>query len=208
LQLSAETALKAWFDVANCVRTAGISKLVIYNSHGGNHPLAEVLARRVRHDLNMLCLLAMNLGDVSACISSLFPQEEAKFGIHGGALETSLMLALKPELVRMQKAQNFSSSASHFQTDKSTIRIHQPGFANKIGWLAQDLNLNGVVGDATLSDAEKGQALADAAATAFADILIQVHDANIKDILSDHSSALYQPQGPPIIPKKGRLPQQ
>ena len=81
LELSAETAAAAWCDVAACVRRTGIRKLVLYNSHGGNHALAEVVARRLRQQHGMVCVLAMNLSCGMAPTSesaSLFPDDEVR----------------------------------------------------------------------------------------------------------------------------------
>ena len=79
LELSAETAAAAWCDIGASVARAGVRKLVLYNSHGGNHPLGEVVARRLRQTHGMLCVLAMNIGvgmQPSSPSASLFPEDE------------------------------------------------------------------------------------------------------------------------------------
>ncbi|KAJ8599853.1 hypothetical protein CTAYLR_005608 [Chrysophaeum taylorii] len=73
LSLSAETALAARVDIASCVKRAGVRKLVLFNSRGGNQALAEVAARRHGRD------------------------DELRDGIHG--IETSIVHHLKPNLV-------------------------------------------------------------------------------------------------------------
>ena len=74
------------------------------------------------------------------------------------------------------------------------MQIHGPGFATKTGWLSHDLHAAGVVGAAaSLSDAAKGAALADACAAALADLLVEVHEANVDDVLG--GEPLYPPQG-------------
>lgn len=90
LQISSETAIRAWFEIAQCVARAGVRKIVIYNSHGGNQALAEVLARKIRLELNMLCVLAMNLGCGMDKVQHLFPAEEFRYGIHGTCFSCDL----------------------------------------------------------------------------------------------------------------------
>ena len=139
LELSAETAAAAWTDIGACVARAGVKKLVLYNSHGGNHALAEVVARRLRHRHGMLCVLAMNLSQgmtPGTPCASLFPEEEVRYGIHGGALETSLMMHLTPELVSLDAARDFASKAQEIPKE-AALQLHAPGFANKVGWLAR-----------------------------------------------------------------------
>lgn len=176
LSLTPETALQAWFELAACVKRAGIRKIVLYNSHGGNHPLAEVLARKVRLELDVLCVLAMNL---CHCPDDLFPTDELKYGIHGGAVETSIMLSLRPDLVHLDHARDFESSALEWPW-------HAPGFNPKSGWLSQDLNPAGVVGNAkSHSDASKGAELAQLNSRALADLLLKVYDIDADSLLGN-----------------------
>lgn len=196
LELSAETAAAAWCELGACVARAGIRKLVLYNSHGGNHALAEVVARRLRQRHGMLTVLAMNLADgmsPGTSTAELFPPDEVRYGIHGGALETSLMLHLRPELVSTAAAQDFASKAQE-QPPSAKLQLHALGFAAKTGWLSQDLNPHGVVGAAaTLSCADKGAALAEACVSSFTQLLLEVHAADVDAILS--SDARTPPQG-------------
>ena len=122
-----------------CVARAGVRKLVLYNSHGGNHALAEVVARRLRLDHGLLTVLAMNLAQ--GCMpgspsAELFPGDEVRYGIHGGALETSLMLHLRPELVSIAAAMDFASRAAY----PSRRRLSAKGRARLregTGWLSR-----------------------------------------------------------------------
>ena len=80
-QVSAETAAATWVEIGGCVARTGVRKLVLYNSHGGNHALAEVVARRLRHKHGMLCVLAMNLSQgitPGSETAQLFPEDEVR----------------------------------------------------------------------------------------------------------------------------------
>ena len=112
--------------------------------------MAEVVARRLRAKHGMLTVLAMNLAQgmtPGSATASLFPDEEVRYGIHGGAVETSLMLHLRPELVDTAAARDFASEAAKVPKE-AQLQMHALGFSTKMGWLSQDLNTHGVVGNA------------------------------------------------------------
>lgn len=194
LELSAETALAAWCDIGASVARAGIRKLVIYNSHGGNHALAEVVARQLRLKHGMLCVLAMNLSQgFTPEVAGLFSSDEARYGIHGGAVETSLMMHLRPHLVTSPAAEDFGSGAA-LQPPDAALQIHGIGFNNKTGWLSHDLHPAGVVGAAASeSTADKGALLADACVEGLVKLLVEVHASNVDEMLGN--TPRYPPQG-------------
>jgi len=102
----------------------------------------------------------------------LFTPQERAHGIHGGEVETSLMLAFRPHTVKMANAENFASSAIGVEQEFKQLRVTQPiGF----GWMASDLTAAGVAGDASKATVEKGEACADHAAAAFIDLLRDVN---------------------------------
>jgi creatinine amidohydrolase len=151
LSLSAETALRAWTEIGLSVARAGVRRMVILNSHGGNTDLVSILARELRVCAGML---AVRLGwSAFAPPEGLFSPRERSFGIHGGDYETSLMLHFRPDLVDMAAARDFASSA-----EGAAI---PPTGAVAYGWIASDLNPDGVVGEAHLATAEKGRLTAD-----------------------------------------------
>ena len=94
----------------------------------------------------------------------LYSARERAHGIHGGDIETSLMLAFRPETVRMGEARDFSSAAIAMEREFKQLRATQPiGF----GWMTSDLNQSGAVGDAANATAAKGEACAEHGADAF-----------------------------------------
>jgi len=84
----------------------------------------------------------------------LFTDKEIQYGIHAGDIETSLMLALDPQNVNMQKAENFVSEISKLNKHLKYISINSLA---KIAWQAQDLNRMGACGNAKIATSEKGQ---------------------------------------------------
>ena len=157
LTLSAETALRAWLEIGLSVARAGLSKIVIINSHGGNLDLVSILSRELRVQAGMRAVKAqwMSFGTPEG----MFCDRELAFGIHGGDVETSLMLHFRPDLVEMSAAEAFRSAA-----EGAAI---PPVGPVSLGWIAADLNPAGVVGDAAAASAAKGCATADHQAAGF-----------------------------------------
>jgi creatinine amidohydrolase len=169
LTLSPETALRSFIEIGESVHRAGIGKLVIINSHGGNITLIDLAARQLRVRLNMLAVHA-SWGRFGYP-DGLFSEAEITHGIHGGDIETSIMLAACPDLVRRDRVGNFIPATHAMEREYKGLRADVPaGF----GWMTQDLNASGAVGDASLATAEKGEAALLHGARAFVELLRDV----------------------------------
>jgi creatinine amidohydrolase len=169
LTLSPETALRTFIEIGESVQRAGINKLVIINSHGGNIALIDLAARqlRVRHGMLAVHTSWGRFGYPDG----LFSEAERTHGIHGGDIETSIMLAAYPDLVVAEKIANFVPATVAMERDYAHLRADFPaGF----GWMTQDLNASGAVGDASIATAEKGEAALDRGARAFVALLDDV----------------------------------
>jgi creatinine amidohydrolase len=166
LSLAPETIARLWGEIGGSVARAGLRKLVIFNSHGGNPQMLDIVGRelRIKHRMLVVQVNSYRLYDAVA----LFGAEEIAHGIHGGAVETSIMLHLRPELVRMEKAKDFVPSSRGLAEQYRHIGPHG---RVPFSWLTQDLNPSGAVGDATKASAEHGRALVEQAARALAEIL-------------------------------------
>ncbi|WP_299139954.1 creatininase family protein [uncultured Tateyamaria sp.] len=164
LTLSATTTLAAWTELGLSVARAGIRKIVIVNSHGGNLDLISILARELRVQANMLAVKCQ-WGSFGAP-DGLYSSAEDTYGLHGGDVETSLMLAFRPDTVDMTAARNSRSTAE-------TTALSPIGPIS-YGWIASDLNDAGVVGDASLATADKGRATAQHQVAGFIDLLYRV----------------------------------
>ena len=170
LSLSPETLIRAVTETAESVHRAGVRKLVLANSHGGNVAALDLVALDLRARLNMLAVTCSfaRLGYPEGT----FSPEETTHGIHGGDIETSMMLAARPELVRTERAANFTSATVALAREFKWLRADAPaGF----GWMSQDLHPSGAIGDATLAKAEKGEAALAHGAKAFVELLSEVH---------------------------------
>jgi creatinine amidohydrolase len=165
LSLPYEAVLASWIAAGEAVARAGLKKLLLFNAHGGNVSLMDVAARELR-SRGLIVYHAswwnLPLGDA---VTGLFPPDEHRFGVHAGAIETSLMLALHPQRVAMDKARQFASSS---QERARRFPILGNGRSAKLGWHMQDYNAEGAAGDAASATAEKGRALLDSAAAQLA----------------------------------------
>ncbi len=176
LTLKAETILRLWTELAESVAATGIQKLVLLNSHGGQVGLLDVVARDLRARLGMLVysVNSFNLPLVNEqgdSVAEQFSAHEHRFGIHAGEIETSMMLALKPDQVDMAKAQNFHSTS---QDRAEKFSILGDGRSAKLGWQMQDYNPHGAVGNAAAATADKGHALLGAMGRSLAQLLEQI----------------------------------
>jgi creatinine amidohydrolase len=166
LTLSLETLVRLWMEIGDCVAAAGIRKMVIFNSHGGQGMVGDIVARdlRVKHDMLVVATNTYSFGTPAG----MFSASETQHGIHGGDKETSVVLALRPDLVDMAKARNFKSSAEKLVAETRHLSINARA---KLGWQIQDLNPDGACGDASLATAEKGEAVLAHIATQFIEML-------------------------------------
>jgi creatinine amidohydrolase len=160
-----ETMTKLWLEIGDSVHRAGVKKLIIMNSHGGNVPMVDIVARelRVRHDMLVVATAWSRFGHPAGVAGP----EEPLYGIHGGEIETSLMLHLRPDLVRIDKAEDFRSNQLSFIDEFKHLRAHG---TVQFGWKAQDLHAKGAVGNASAATAEKGRAVVDHQAAAFVEL--------------------------------------
>ncbi len=176
LSLSANMLVDTWTELGSLVARAGVRKFVLVTSHGGNEEVMSIVSRELR--VRFRAMLVRSSWGRFGTPDGLYPEREIQLGIHGGDIETSLMLHFQPELVDMTKAQDFKSSFERAEVEFDLLRSHGPhGFS----WIASDLNSYGVVGNALAATAEKGQLTAAHQAKGFVRLL---HDVR-KVILSE-----------------------
>lgn len=176
LTLSAATLIAVWTEIAESVHKAGVSKLLLFNAHGGQVGLLDVVARDLRARLGMLVYSAswfnLPLADESgASVEALFSADEHRFGIHAGEIETSMMLALEPGQTDMSKARNFHSSA---RERAGLFNILGNGRSAKLAWQMQDYHPEGAAGNAAAATAAKGHAVLAAAGRSLAKLLLEM----------------------------------
>ena len=174
LTLTSESALELWLEIGDSIARAGFRKLIIINAHGGNSSLIDLVSRELRIRHRMLAVIAS--WSRFGYPYGLFSDAEIKHGIHGGDIETSLMLCFRPDLVRKAEMADFAPATITMERDYRQLNAARPaGF----GWMSQDLHASGAMGNASLATAEKGEAAAAHGARAFIELL---HDVDRFDL--------------------------
>jgi creatinine amidohydrolase len=169
LTLPVEVALKSWMALGECVARAGLKKLVVVTSHGGNSSAMSLVAQDLRANYG---LLVVTTGwSRFGAPKGMFTPEELHHGVHGGAVETSIMLARYPQAVRREAIADFRPTSVAMEKDYRWLSAHRPA---PLAWQAQDLHASGAAGDATQASAEKGELLLDHGARAFCELLADV----------------------------------
>lgn len=169
LTLDANLLGQLWTALGESVARAGVRKLVLFNSHGGNPQVMEIVARdlRVRLGLCAVCASWYSFG----LPEGLFPEHELRHGIHAGSVETSMMLHLRPDLVHGDKRRHFRSLGERMAEANQWLG---PTAVAKLAWQTQDLNPDGACGDATDADAQRGARVLDHAARCLVELLVEV----------------------------------
>jgi creatinine amidohydrolase len=172
LTLSSATVAAIWIELGQCVAAAGLKKLLLLNSHGGQVSVMDIVARELRTRSNLIVYSCSwwNL-PLGAEVNGLFSAGEHRFGVHGGEIETSMMLALRPQTVAMERARDFRSTS---QDRAAAFPILGNGSSAKLGWQMQDYNPAGAAGNAQAATAEKGEAVVQAAGRQLALLLAEL----------------------------------
>lgn len=166
-------ALDRWIAIGEQLAAAGTKKLVLLNAHGGNSPLMTIVTTelRVRHRMLAVATSWTRFGYPADLVS----EEERALGIHGGFIETSVMLAIRPDLVAMDKARDFASEQARFQREFKHLRAYGP---HAFGWMMRDLSPEGVAGNAAAATAQAGERILQHAVSGFVELLGDVDRFN------------------------------
>lgn len=129
-------------DIVFSIVRYGTKRILIVNGHGGNKSL-EAVARDIRWETDTI-VYYYDLGQ-----SQAFRKHQAGMDMHAGYCETSLMLALYPELVTHEAIPSFDATRSQWQEDQ-LLQLHAP-------WKTEEISLSGVIGEAQKASAEFGE---------------------------------------------------
>jgi creatinine amidohydrolase len=183
--LSTAAALKRWMALGEDVARRGVKKLVMVTSHGGNSAAMQLVAQDLRAQHGMLAVTTS--WSRFGAPDGLFSAEELRHGIHGGAVETSIMLARYPRAVKRDAIADFPSSAAAMEKQFRWLSTQRPA---PFAWQVQDLNASGAVGDARQATAENGEKLLVHGASAFCELLCDVDNFDVKRLAAGPSGTL------------------
>jgi creatinine amidohydrolase len=152
--LGFEEAVNRWIDIAADCADRGIRRLMLLNAHGGNSPLLTIVATEARVRFNML-VVATSWTRFGVPADLVAPADKA-LDIHAGDIETSVMLAIRPDLVRLDALADFPSRQAEYARRFTHLRAYGP---HAFGWKMSDLNAQGAAGKASQASASKGEAI-------------------------------------------------
>jgi len=175
--LGYDEAIARWLSIAGDLARQGIRRFVMLNAHGGNSPLMTIVATeaRVRFDMLAVATSWTRFGVPEGVVT---PEEKA-MGIHGGDIETSVMLALHPGKVDMTRAADFPSRQADYAQRFTHLRAYGP---HAFGWKMADLTPQGVTGNAAAATAEKGERLIAHAVHGLVELLHDVHAFDVNEL--------------------------
>ena len=160
LSVSASTFMAVLRDLGASVSSAGFKKLVLYNTHGGNTSLIDVMARDLRAEFGLRTFALHGSGGI--LFEGLNPQERA-YGFHAGEVETAFLLASVPQLV------DRSAYTVNYIADIGKPELLRPENAPAVfAWLTRDIASSGVMGDPRPATPENGARWIEEAATRLA----------------------------------------
>lgn len=157
--LGPETMLAVLNDIGRSIAKMATRRLVFLNGHGGNSSLLNVACRELRLHHDLLTFLAHPRvpRDQGGDGGQFENEDELGMGIHGGHGETSIMLHLRPDLVDLPSAGP--------RIPQSLVGNQHVTFGGAVsfGWVSNDWNEDGYIGDPTKASAEIGKAMFDSA---------------------------------------------
>lgn len=154
LTASPEGLIGLWTDIGRSLARSGLRKLILFNGHGGQGSLVDIVAQRLRREEGMFVVRCSYYR--LPLPNDLALEEEQRWGLHAGQIETALMLAIAPEEVRREHIKDFPSAAKAWEARHPPLAVEG---AVGIGWCAEDLHADGAVGNAKAASAELGQRL-------------------------------------------------
>lgn len=169
ITLSASTLITVLLEVADSLYRAGFRKLILMNSHGGQPEVMNIAARDIHQQYEDFLVFPFFTWKVTNIITELFDEKEVEVGIHAGAIETSLMLTLLPEQVRMDKA------VCEFPPDLPPQSLLSMEGNLPFAWVTKELSQSGVLGDATKGSKEKGDRILEALVQGWLKVIAEVY---------------------------------
>ncbi len=145
LTLSSDLMFQLINEVGGQLASMGFKRLLFFNSHGGQIGLLQAASRELRTAFPSMAVLPCFLWHGVKALKDLIPETEIEQGLHAGLAETSLMLALCPELVGSQRpvdGDHRSTGSTVKPPDGWSLEGSAP-----CAWLSEDISKSGVIGD-------------------------------------------------------------
>lgn len=169
LTLSAQTLLAVLMEMAQSVYRAGFRKLVLMNAHGGQPQIMEIAARDLHQKYEDFLVFPLFTWRVPNIAKELLTAKELEYGIHAGDAETSVLLSILPEQVKMERA------VAEYPHDLPQDSLLSMEGKLPFAWAMRDLSKSGVLGDATIATKEKGDRILDSLAEGWVQVIQDIY---------------------------------
>jgi creatinine amidohydrolase len=150
ISLSTERYYGALSDMVESLIESGFRRIFILNGHGGNHEIIQLVARdlALKHPVNLGAASYWDLAREP--VVEREPDLHGRFPGHAGVFETSMIMALRPDLVDEPRPHRTGEELARTVVQPDHFRAERHGF-----WL----NIDGYTDSPDMASAEWGQRL-------------------------------------------------
>jgi creatinine amidohydrolase len=170
ISLSIQTLLATLMEIGDSLYRAGFRKLVFMNSHGGQPQVVEIAAQDLTVKYPDLMLFPLFTWRVPNESKALISEKERRLAMHAGDAETSLMLAVLPDWVKMEKA------VEEYPPERPEGSLLGTKGPLTFAWLTEQISSSGVVGDGTAGTKEKGDRIWESLAQGWVRVIQEVSE--------------------------------
>lgn len=169
ITLTAQTLIAVLTETAESIYRAGFRKLVFLNAHGGQPQVIEIVARDLHQKYADFLLFPLFVWRVPNATKELLTEKEMELGIHAGDGETSVMLSMLPDVVRMELA------VTEYPQDLPENSMLSMEGKLPFAWLTKELSCSGVLGDAKVATKEKGDIIVESLTDGWVQVIQDVY---------------------------------
>jgi len=172
-----ETLRDTLEEVADAALENGFDTLLVLNGHGGNRPLVSTVTQTIGDEYPDVEILGLTYFELGEYFMDEIRESDLGGMAHGGELETSMMLHLRPELVDEDRMQ-----ATEWETayEQAPADLLDSGPVN-VTLDVEAWSESGAMGDTSSVSAEKGERIVTAYTDEIEALLRTVHERNQLD---------------------------
>jgi creatinine amidohydrolase len=169
ITLSAQTLIAMLMEIGESLYRAGFRKLVLLNAHGGQPQIMEIVARDLHQQHEAFMIFPLFVWRVPNIAGDFLSTKEVELGIHAGDAETSLMLSILPDQVRMDAA------VAEYPSDLPKDSLLSMEGNLPFAWTTRDLSRSGTLGDPTNATKEKGDRLLESLVHSWVQVIKEIY---------------------------------
>jgi len=139
------------------------------NAHGGQPQVIEIVARDLHQKYDDFMVFPLFTWRVPHNAGEFLSTKEKELGIHAGDAETSVLLSILPDQVKMDAA-----VCEYPQQLPEASLLSMEGKL-PFAWTTRDLSRSGVIGDATVATREKGDRIMESVSDGWVKVIRDVY---------------------------------